>query len=309
MSEGKRGQFAQHEFDVRPFDGLTIFRDADFVERWITSERHLNKLANTEPQSCDEIASDDADKLNELFHTSEYGGKLVTVSGRVLQGSGQLEARKAITSDKTQFRFGQIKFIKVAGLVPNRARVEQYQAAIKLLPLPEYADANVPPSYMLLNDIEELEFSETFATAFNPAEIDDTFSDILDDGRKFRARKSYKEKSTGDQRQLLDDRARQYAQRLAPLIDYRIPIMIDAAEYRKFSTKPEASGTIESINTRDLQPNQRARKMVTGHLTKIAFSNAAIDDTTVAPHLVIENSHAKEIFWVPLSTEFDIWTF
>lgn len=309
MSTGESEPFTQHEFDVRPFDGLTIFHDADFVERWITSERQLNTLANTHPKSCDELASDDAEKLNELFRTDTYGGKLVTVSGRVLLGSGPFEMRKAITSDKAQYRFGQIKFISVAGLVPNRPRVEQYQAAIKLLPLPEYDGAKISSSYILLNDITELEFSETFETIITPSEIDETFNDILEDGRQFRDQKEYKEKSTGDQRALLDNRARQYAQRLAPLIDHHVPIMIDAAEYRKFSTKPEATGKIEQVNTRHMQPNQRARKMVTGHLTNIAFSNAAINNKSIAPHLVIKDSHAQEIFWVPLSTEFDIWTF
>lgn len=309
MNEGIRGQFTQHEFDVQPFDGLSIFHDADFVERWITSEQHLNKLANTSPKLCDETASEDASMLNALFRTSELGGERVTVSGRILQGDEPYEIKKAVPSDKAQFRFGQIKFIKATGLIPNRPRVEQYRAAIKLLPLPEFAKAGAPSSYILLNDVKELEFSETPETVFSPAEMDSVFSKILENGKKIRSKKSYQEQSTDQQRQILDNQARQYAQRLAPLIDHRVPVMIDAAEYRKFSTKPEASGNVELVNTRDLQPNQRARKIVTGHLTKLAFSNTAIDDIAVAPHLVIENSHAREIYWVPLSTEFDIWTF
>lgn len=308
MSEGLRNQFTKHEFDVQPFDGLTIFRDSDFVERWIKSEQLLNKQLAKDPKYCEESASDDAEVLNALFRTDELGGKQVTVSGRVLQGDSQLQMRNAISADKVQFRYGQIKFIKVAGVIPNRAHIEQYRAAVKLLPLADFADAKVPAQYMLLSDINQLSFSETYETVFNPAEIDDVFSDILADGKKLRSRKSYQEKPASEKVKTLDARARQYAQRLAPLIDHRVPVLIDAGEYRKFSTKPEASGHLEPVDTRNMQPNQRARNMVAGHLTKLAFSNSAIEDVNVAPHLVIENDHNRLIYWVPLSTDFDIWT-
>lgn len=308
MTEGIRNQFVEHEFDVQPFDGLSIFHDADFVERWIKSEQHLNELANTKPKLCDGAANNDADVLNELFQTDKFGGRLVTVNGEILEGSGPFEIKKAVASNDAQFRFGQIKFIKIAGLVPGRPRIEQYRAAIKLLPLPDHADAKAQASYMLLENAATLEFSDTLTTILQSDKIDDVFNEILEDGRSFRSEKSYAEKTTGDQRKLLDERARQYAQRLAPLIDHRVPVMIDAADFRKFSTKFESISRIIAVNTRDMTPNQQARNMITGHLTKLAFSNSAIDDPTIAPHLVIENTHAREIYWVPISTDFDIWT-
>lgn len=301
-----RSQAEQEGLNAQPRDGLMAFHDADFVERWIKSEQHLNKILDSRRGDCSDTVSEDAEVLNTLFGTDSLGGKLVNVTGRVLCDIEPYEMRAGENLDGALFRYGQIKFIKVRGVVPSRSHTEQYRAAIKLLPAIEHAVQ--APRYMLLGDAIKMEFPEDYMSTLSTDTLDQIFTTIIDDARQARSGKAYEILSMAEQREYINVYAAEFSRRLAPLIDHRVPVMLSANEYQQHSTKKDRAPSIQKVDTRELSESGQVRSMITGHLTRIAFSNATLNNIDRTPHMVIENSHTQTAYQVPLGTQFKMWT-
>lgn len=301
MSEAVHDRSEEHEFDRQPYDGLAVFHDVAFVEEWIHGEKRINQLLNTNERASIDLANDQAEILNELYGTESLSGEPVVVRGIVYSTTDTkkivFEPSDSRSTISTRFRFSQLKFIPVKGRDRQRPRITRYHAAFKLLP----ENPKLQPSYMLLEDAKRLHFPYRLQAVVHPEQFEEIFSEIIEDSHALRRGEDFIKLNPQERVALLDERARIYARKLAPLIDQQVPLLVKTNRYLEIKdSDPSPLGHAKLTRVLD------DKFWLAGRLTRIAFMDKALNLGEV-PHLVLEHNGKQRVtYTISLDAAFTI---
>ncbi len=302
MNEAAQYHPDEYVFDTQPRNVLNVFHDYLFMEQWIKTEQKINKLFVTNTRGCLDAISEGSEVLNELFDTEHLAGKPVVVSGKlhmpIQKDQAFFEPRYAQMAKSGSFRFSQIRFIRIKDRLK---RTDSYHAAIKLNSInPD----NTIPLFLLLEDAMQVDCKDLPTTVLRTNELQHIFDDIVADSQVFRLDNDFANVTMQEQKAALEERTYDYYRRLQPLIDHKVPLLIDTDKY----TDLQDGKTTPTYRVKKEKNAKDGNFIIAGHLKRVAFIGNALNASEV-PHLVLENTKNNILYSVPLDADYHVHSF
>ncbi|HUO62049.1 MAG TPA: hypothetical protein VMT96_01175 [Candidatus Bathyarchaeia archaeon] len=288
----------------KPLDGLSALRDPAFVEVWLYAQKKMDRLPVDRTSEMFDIIEETEQALNQRYDSDKLYYEPVVISGGVypvLKNTSPLVSEK-IRVDGEKFRFRGISFAPII-----REAGAPYQAAFRLLPFEESPD--VSHYYLPLVDAQEITFPEQLVPSLDPDQMHAKLHDILRRSRNFRKSENFISKTHLEKLQAIEDKAKEYSEEVAPLIDQRTPLLINTDLYPLHKT----SGIVNTHDSRaQLNKDPRTRHIIAGRLVEIAFTFKSVSalNVNIAPFMLVENKTGDVTcrYEVSLDSDFSIQT-